>query len=97
MLYACWDLVFTGKLEDRSKRNDFVWDMIGAIAFLLLWKATKVDWMSSRVYYFDLPEWIGFDIEMRWWVLFAFVLYGSQGPHPWADRFKSIFTYQKVR
>jgi hypothetical protein len=93
LLYAWWDIVFGEYLiKGRSWKRDLCWDLLGAVAFFLLWKYMDVNWMASRVLYFDLPDWIGIDIDLRWWIVVAFLLYIFLGPHKWADWLKSRFS-----
>jgi hypothetical protein len=89
LFYALWDVTFGDRLKGRRWRHDFVWDLVAAVAFFLLWKFMDANWMATRVLNADLPNWIGFDIDLRWWILVAFALYGLLGPHKWADWAKS--------
>ena len=89
LLYALWDVAFGEHLRGRLWKHDLVWDLVGAGTFLLLWKYMDTRWMASKVLFVDLPDWMGFDIDLRWWIVTAFGLYAFLGPHKWADWLKS--------
>lgn len=89
LLYALWDMVFGENLKGRKWRRDFVWDLVAAVAFFLLWKFVDASWMAAKVLDVDLPNWTGFDVDLRWWIVVAFGLYGLLGPHKLADWTKS--------
>jgi hypothetical protein len=90
LLYAIWDVLFSKYLRGRSWKRDFYWDLAGSASFFLLWKYLDVHWLASRVLYFDLPDWVGFDIDLRWWIVVAFMIYALYGPHDLGDWLKSL-------
>jgi hypothetical protein len=87
-LYALWDIVFREGIREGGGREpflDFFLDSGAAIGFFLLAKYADARVLSSKLIDWTLPNWVGFNIEVKNWMAIAILLYAVIGPHPLSD------------
>jgi len=92
-LYSIWDYACSEPLKQQGRvwSTDLAFDLVGAVSFFSLWRFSKTKVLTHKLIDIDLPNWVGFDIEVQIWMAIAILIYILLGPHPLADRIKGIF------